>query len=168
MKFRRSGSSTSDKVELQMTPMIDIVFQLIAFFVMTLKIATLEGDFNVKMPLSAPSPGPTNELLPPLKVRLTAKPDGGLAGIRLGERPLGSFQALNQEIRSLVGGQTGPGSLAETAEVELDCDYQLSYRYVIDAVTAVSGYLTQAQGEAQIVRLIEKIKFAPPRTTGTP
>ena len=41
------------KVPIDMTPMIDIVFQLLTFFVMTLKIATSEGDFNIKMPRAA-------------------------------------------------------------------------------------------------------------------
>ncbi len=163
MKFRHTTTSGRDKVELQMTPMIDIVFQLIAFFVMTLKITTLEGDFNVKMPLAAPVAGPSTELLPPIKVRLTADPAGELTGIRLGERPVASFLALNQELRALVGGQTGPGTLADSAEVELDCDYQLRYAYVIDAISAVSGFVAESGGERQIVRLIEKIKFAPPR-----
>ena len=52
MKPRR-GPSGPAKVEQNMTPMIDIVFQLLTFFIMTLKIATQEGDFNIKMPLAA-------------------------------------------------------------------------------------------------------------------
>ena len=32
--------------------MIDIVFQLLVFFLFTFRIATQEGDFNVKMPLA--------------------------------------------------------------------------------------------------------------------
>lgn len=163
MRIRHTTSSGQDKVELQMTPMIDIVFQLIAFFVMTLKIASVEGDFNIKMPLAAPAAGPSSEILPPLKVRLTADAAGELAGIRLGERALPNFAALNQEIRGLVGAQTGPGALADAVEVELDCDYQLKYAYIIDAISAVSGYVAQSGGQRQIVRLVEKIKFAPPR-----
>ena len=42
-----------DKIPLDMTPMIDVVFQLLTFFCMTLKIAAMEGDFNIKMPLAA-------------------------------------------------------------------------------------------------------------------
>lgn len=160
MRIRHRGRD--DKIELSMTPMIDIVFQLIAFFVMTLKIATVEGDFNIKMPLAAAA-GSATDILPPLKVRLTAGPDGRLTGIHLGQRALQSFGALNQEIRAIVGGETGPGSLAETAEVELDCDYQLRYAHVIDAITAVSGYVADDAEGGRVVRLIEKIKFAPPR-----
>ena len=51
--------------------------------------------------------------------------------------------------------------LAETAEVEYDCDYRLRYEYVIDAITAVSGYV--AENGRTIEKLIRRIKFAPPK-----
>ena len=35
-----------DNTGLNMTPMIDIVFQLLSFFIFTLKITTQEGDFK--------------------------------------------------------------------------------------------------------------------------
>jgi hypothetical protein len=63
----------------------------------------------------------------------------------------------------LIGTDRGPGSLQETTEVELDCDYDLHYEHVIQAVTAVSGYL---DNNGNVVKLVEKIKFAPPQTTG--
>ena len=59
-----------------------------------------------------------------------------------------------------VGPERGPGSLAATAEVELHCDYQLKYDYAMQALTAVSGYLTD---DGQRVALVEKIRFAPRR-----
>jgi biopolymer transport protein ExbD len=162
MKVRRTGSGAPDKVEQQMTPMIDIVFQLLTFFIMSFKIATVEGDFSIKMPLAAPSAGVPNpeEMLPPIRVRLTANADGSLRGIQMGERSLPSYAALHNEIIGIVGTDSGPGSLAEQAEVELDADYDLHYRNIISAVTAISGYVDP---NGRIVKLIEKIKFAPPR-----
>ena len=56
MKFRHIGKSAESKIELQMTPMIDVVFQLLVFFLFTFRIATQEGDFNIKMPLATYSP----------------------------------------------------------------------------------------------------------------
>ena len=64
MKFRHPIAY--EKIELQMTPMIDIVFLLLIFFVMTFKIVAAEGDFNIKMPLARPDSGtPDESLLPP-------------------------------------------------------------------------------------------------------
>ena len=163
MKIRNTNRHGDEKVELMMTPMIDIVFQLLVFFIMTFKIIAPEGDFNIRMPLAAPSQGvPNPDELPPLKVRLTAADDGRLAGIYLNEAHMSSFGQLRRRIIGLVGDDTGPGSLAESTEIELDCDFKLRFEYTIKAITAVSG---EVRG-GEIVKLIEKIKFAPPRKDG--
>jgi biopolymer transport protein ExbD len=158
-------SVRSGDVSINMTPMIDVVFQLIAFFMFSFKVAAAEGDFNIKMPLAAPSAGVPNPeaLLPPIRVRLVADANGELAGIRMGERALPNFNALHNEVIGIVGTQTGPGSIASEAEVELDVDYNLHYKNVISAITAVSGYVDP---NGRVVKLIEKIKFAPPRKPG--
>ena len=162
MRVRNVGGNKDDKVEISMTPMIDIVFQLLVFFIMTFRIVAQEGDFNVKMPLSAPAEGlPDPDRLPPMKVRLQAHPSGELALISLNEQPLGqSFRQLHNQIRDVVGDDRGPGSIQETAEVELDADYHLRYEYVINAITAVSGYL---DANRNIVNLVERVRFSPPR-----
>ena len=161
MKIRRSKSSGQDSIELQMTPMIDIVFQLLVFFIMTFKIVSLEGDFNIQMPLAAQDEGlpDENDLLPPMRLTLTAADDGKLSGISLNDRKFTGFRELHDYIASRVG-DAGPSG-SEDAEVELDCDYHLHYEFAIEAVTAVSGYVDRETDE--IVRLVEKIRFAPPQ-----
>lgn len=163
MKVRNTGGK-NEKIELQMTPMIDIVFQLLIFFIMTFKIVVPEGDFNIKMPLSGSAVGPPDpNLLPPMKVRLRADSEGTLTNIQVNERGMGtSFDALRNHLISYVGDERGPGSISESAEVELDCDYQLRYEYIIRAITSISGY---RDGD-NVIKLIEKIKFTPPKTGG--
>lgn len=158
MRFRH-GVSNDAKIELQMTPLIDIVFQLLVFFIMSFKIVAQEGDFNVYMPLAMRREGPVEEnVLPPMQLRLRADAQGDLAGITLNERPFDSLQELHYFI---IGDIAGADATArEDAEVELDCDYDLNYEYVIRAITAVSGYVDEATGE--VVKLVEKIKFTPP------
>jgi biopolymer transport protein ExbD len=147
MKIKHKPSN--DKVEQQMTPMIDIVFQLLTFFVMSFKIATQEGDFNIKMPIGI-SAGGVSETQP-IKVRMTANRDGSLAEIRVGERGLGtSFQSLQNEIAAIAGADL---------EVEFDCDYELHYNNVMNAITAVTG---KVEGERRVI-YVDKIKFSPPR-----
>ena len=161
MKVRHNKGGGDEKIELQMTPMIDIVFQLLVFFIMTFKIVSQEGDFNIKMPLAAPAAGAPDDLqIPPIKVRLRAGGGGLLAGMSLNERGVGTMEALRLEIIGLIGDERGPGTIQETAEVELDCDYGLRYEHVIQAITAVSGYIDET---GNVVKLVEKIKFAPPR-----
>jgi len=164
MKVRRAGER-QEETELQMTPMIDIVFQLLIFFIMTFKIVSPEGDFNIKMPLAAPSEGlPDDTQLPPIKVTLKAGAGGGLSSIRMGTKTLDSIGQLRQEILAIVGKDHGPGSIASETEVEFDCDYNLKFEYVIDAITQVSGRVEKGpQGQPQIVKMVEKIKFSPPK-----
>ncbi len=159
----RNVQRHEEETGLQMTSMIDIVFQLLIFFIMTFKIVAPEGDFNIKMPLAAPSEGiPDDNQLPPIKVRLRADERGRLASAQMGTRQLNSshpFRDLQVQIREIVGDDSGPGSVADSTEVELDCDYGLKFEYVIDAITAVSGYVK----DGRIIKIVEKIKFAPPR-----
>lgn len=160
MKIRRHGGD--EKIDVQMAPMIDVVFQLLIFFMLTLKIVAPEGDFNINMPLGAVGqPDPSQ--IPPMdiKVRLEANPDGTLRQVFFGGRGLGNdfpacFDRLNNEIAQIAGAGRG---YSDDVEVEIDADYNLHHRYVIKAVSACTGRMI---GDKQ-VRYIEKIKFAPPR-----
>lgn len=162
MKIRRANAN-EEKIQLQMTPMIDIVFQLLVFFIMTFKIVAQEGDFKIKMPLAAQQSGlPEESPVLTMHVRLRAGPDGQLlssGGIVVnGELVFDTPAELHNYVISIVGGDEP--SAREDAEVELDCDYGLHYEHVIEAVTAVSGYVDESTGEVK--HLIKKIKFSPP------
>ena len=54
--------------------MIDVVFQLMIFFMLTFNIIAPEGDFDVRMPLGKSSAEPPDDLqLPPIQVRLVIR-----------------------------------------------------------------------------------------------
>ncbi len=162
MKIRKSATTSVDKIEQQMTPMIDIVFLLLIFFMFSFKIASPEGDFNIKMPVASQVTTETETPAIPIKVRLRADAAGNLAAIVMNDRDLGTdFGQLQLQIISIVGGDAGPGSAADTTECELECDYHLRYETVIEVITAISGYV---EGN-QIVKLIQKIRFSPPRNS---
>lgn len=157
--MRIRNREEAQKSQLSMTSMIDIVFLLLVFFVMTFKIVELEGDFSVRMPLAGGAtavPDPTDL---PLKLRLRADASGKLTSMSLNEVDLGTdFNQLRANVVGLVGTGT-PVAGDDGPEIEIDTDYQLRYEHVIEAITAVSGY---KDGD-RIVKLIEKIKFAKPR-----
>ena len=147
------------KNELNMTSMIDIVFLLLIFFVMTFKIVEMEGDFSIRMPLASENSGQVDPTDLPLKLRLRADEAGTLTGMSLNEIDLGvDFDQLRANVVSLVG-TSAPVPGEDGPEIEIDTDYNLRYGFVIQAITAVSGY---KDGD-QVVKLIEKIKFAKPR-----
>jgi hypothetical protein len=126
---------------------------------MTFKISAQEGDFNIKMPIGG-GQGAMDTTNIPIKLRLRANPDGELVDILVDEtRAFGNdFTKLRAYILQLTGGNAPPNP-EEGPEVEIDLDYNLRYVHVIEAITAVTG---QRQGD-QIQRLVERIKFAPPR-----
>ena len=152
-------TSNDDSLELKMTPMIDVVFLLLIFFVMTFKIVELEGDFSVRMPLAGSDSMTMDPTDLPLKLRLQADEDGKLTTMSLNEISLGTdFDQLRANVVQLIG-TTAPAEGEDGPEIEIDTDYNLRYEYVIRSITAVSGY----KDGNEVVKLIEKIKFAKPR-----
>lgn len=155
MKIR---TRKSDKIETQMAPMIDVVFQLLIFFMLTLKISEPEGDFNINMPISGPAEQSDELPLPDLKVRLISDANGNLAEVRLGSDSLGNgpdvFSQLNARILKIVGTPTEKPS---EQQVEIDADYNLRYEYGVHAIGACTG--KKGPG-GQLIRYVEKIKFA--------
>ena len=154
----RRKSDLSDKVAVDMTPMIDVVFQLMSFFMCTLKVVAPEGDFDIRMPLGvAAAAAPDDQQVPPIRVKMTAGPSGELGTMTMNGSEVADFDDLRKKVVGIVGTNTGPNSLAEKTEVELDCEYGLDYVNVVRAITAVSGQVK----DGQIVELIKKIKFSP-------
>ncbi len=150
-------STKADKIETQMAPMIDVVFQLLIFFMLTLKIVEPEGDFSINMPIGAPTE-PTNEMpVPDLKVRMLADNNGNLAEVQFGNRSLGNgpeaFKRLNDAILKITG---GTGETDSEQQVEIDADYNLRYEYGIQCIGACTGRIQ----DGKLVRYIEKIKFS--------
>ena len=164
MKFR--SNIEPQKVEPQMAPMIDVVFQLLIFFMLTLKIVEPEGDFSINMPISAPAANNNQDVnIPDLKIRLESTQDGRLKNITFGRRTLGNnigeqdnvFVRLNAEIRKHIGSPTNP--FRSKMRVIIDADYNLDYAYTVKTISACTGKMK----DGKLIRYIEKIEFAPQR-----
>ena len=156
MKFKPANVSVP---EIDMTPMIDIVFQLLTFFCMTLRIATAEGDFQIRMPISVEGISPKDPQLPPIHIYLRADANGECQRVVVADLEFSGadrWDRVHRHLASIVG----EGNLAQHAEVELHCDANLNYEHAMAAITAVSGRINPADGK--IVKLVEKIKFSPP------
>jgi biopolymer transport protein ExbD len=153
------GKHAEDRVELQMTSMIDVVFLLLIFFILTFKVVELEGDFGIRMPLADQASGQMDDSELPNKLRMRADADGRLTAIVFNDNDLGTdFAALQEKVLEIVGTTAGP-TAGEGPEVEIDTDYNLRYEYVVEAITRVSGL----KQDDEVVQLIQQIKFAPPR-----
>lgn len=192
-------SKLVSKIDINMTPMIDVVFQLLTFFMLTLKSVVVEGDFNIRMPLGASAGAAEDNPIPPIILKMTATPDGYLESVLVGNKAvvdqdlIGELQSASAAVdAAFKGGAEGRAkrvaaarkemeaatsklvqgiqarildtfgndtSQAELTELELDCAPGLKYEYVMSAINAASGVV---QGD-QVVPLIQKIKFSPPK-----
>lgn len=159
MKVRKGAKS--DKIELQMTAMIDVVFQLLVFFIMTFNVVEAEGDFAIQLP-GAPAQETLDDVAPvKLKLKMTANGDGSLKTLTLNGTTIDSFAALHGRILDMLDGGSSSDEQAEY-EVEIQCDFDLHYDNVIRAITAVSGERKMIAGKDEIITLIDKIRFAHP------
>jgi len=195
----KRASKLVSKIDINMTPMIDVVFQLLTFFMLTLKTVIVEGDFNIRMPLGASAGAAEDNPILPLILKMTATPEGRLAGVQMGGKSAVGQELLNElasadamldnALAAAKQGNRGQmnaarrakqdaaekltlalqaqildtfgndPSQAELTELELDCDPGLKYDHVVSAITAASGIV---RGD-EVVPLIQKIKFSPPR-----
>ena len=155
----RKQRQEPEKLETNMSAMIDVVFQLLIFFMLTLKIVEPEGDFNINMPAVGAPTQPTDDIqLPDIKVKLQANPDGSLAGLYLGQQALGndqnSFRQLNNEIFKMIS--AAGADLAKEIAVSINGDAGLRYQHVIEAIQACSG---KVGPDGRWVDYVERIQF---------
>ena len=152
MKRKQSNPKQS---KIDVTPLIDVVFLLLSFFIMTFRIIAPEGDFNLRMPpLGTPT---TSEAPEPIRVKLAATASGGLSQISFGDRPLGNdFRVLRRTVLGYVWDRGGPDKA--DVEIELNPDPHLRWEFVMEAITAVTGRMGENR---QIEKICEKVKFAP-------
>ncbi len=150
--------------KVDMTPMIDIVFQLLVFFIMTFKVVTMEGDFKIKMPIASNEAQNMEEVFPTvLNVKISAGENGGVSSVAVdtGGADPQSFEdanwpaSLTGYVSSAIAGEGDPSTAQET-EVEFDIDFGLRYKYTVKAIESVSGII---QPDGSVKKLIEKIKF---------
>jgi biopolymer transport protein ExbD len=103
MGRRSEGPSTTD---VDMTPMIDIVFQLMTFFIFTLNFSEAEQDDRIQLPLSQlakPVPGPVEK---PITLQVTNTSSVIYAGELIPVPQIGGY--LEREKASLVNAGRQP------------------------------------------------------------
>lgn len=152
--------SEPEEIKINMTAMIDIVFQLLVFFIMTFKVVAMEGDFNIKMPLASESADSLDEELPDLiTVRLEAGENGNISSIIVDDsetlREATMFPDLTNIVEERLAVDGDPEQASET-EVEFDIAYNLKYSYTVKAIEAVSGKVLP---DGAVKTLIKKVKF---------
>ncbi len=156
------SSEPPEEIRLNMTAMIDIVFQLLVFFIMTFKVVAMEGDFTVKMPLASVNQEESMEDDFPtvINVSLASGANGIIQSIIVDDDatfsdPNTMYAQLTKVIEEKLAGEGNPEEGKET-EVEFDIAPELKYRYTVQAIERVSGKILP---DGSVKKLIKKIKF---------
>ena len=123
--------------DLEMTPMIDVTFLLLIFFLCATKFKTFENKLDTYLPKdTGPSSAtPPDERLPTeIKLR-HAGPDNSLCEIRFGTRVISGFAELKQ---SIAQRHDTPDKRKDLACNIYGTD-QLHWKYVVMAFDAAVG-----------------------------
>jgi biopolymer transport protein ExbD len=136
-----------DDVELNLTAMLDMAFQLLAFFILTFKPSPVEGQVLLRMPPPQPitnvnsgqaagnNPQNTNPLqgLNTLVISAFANGDGSLKQLAVGEAVMTSLPALDRKLAAVL---SDPGSGFDQVIIQVDSRlYYDALMQVIDVCT---------------------------------
>ena len=118
---RRKKKKTDQEVELNMAAMLDMAFQLLTFFILTFRPAPVEGQITLKLPppqaikgaAGAPPAGEKPSDTPPegistLVISAFSEPNGRIAQLAIGEKPVGGLIGLANELKSVFSDPANP------------------------------------------------------------
>jgi biopolymer transport protein ExbD len=128
-RYKRKPRSHGD-VELNMAAMLDMAFQLLAFFILTFRPSPVEAQISLRMPKPIPLVGggsvemkePTDEPKPELiPIAIYATAEGEIARITLGSRNLAAgtieqtLAAFNQTLGEMLSGAPFDGAALQAS-----------------------------------------------------
>ena len=134
---RRRRAATPPQVQLNITPMIDVIFLLLIYFVVTASFAMDEGILTAKLPEGT---GPA-EALPktpqrPIKIRLTSlsmPTECRIELVGIGRSPR-HFKELTEQLAALQYNAQNPnGSFKPDNPLIIEPDGRVRWQHVVNA-----------------------------------
>jgi biopolymer transport protein ExbD len=149
MSRRRKRRKTPGDVQLNLAAMLDMAFQLLAFFILTFRPTPIEGHFQLHMPPPTPmtqvEPSDTapptegggfSEFVETLDLYISADDRGQVTSILVGRQPVvngrltpAAIQQLYTNLRSVFGIQAVPFD-----RIQLHVDRRLHYEELMKIV----------------------------------
>ena len=139
MRHRRK----QNEVELNLAAMLDMAFQLLAFFILTFKPSPVEGQISLHLPPPKPVANVQAEKeagdnvadmspvagLDTLIISLFSTSSGDIASMAIGEANVGSQKELDKRLRTIL---KDPGSPFEQVIIQVDAS--LRYEELMQVV----------------------------------
>jgi biopolymer transport protein ExbD len=153
----RHKPKTVEGVDVPITPMLDMAFQLLTFFILTYKPMPVEGQFIMNLLPAQPatrmeeSPAESTQSselpagLRTLPTILRAGPGGRLGRITLGERDVASLPALKSELDVTLKDPTLPFDQAL-----IKVDPGLRYAELITVIDIFSSAFADAKKDPKL------------------
>lgn len=137
------------EVEMQITPMLDMAFQLLSFFILTYHPAPIEGQFAmnllpaapaIKMEAAAPPNTDAKNDDVPAKLRtittqLHANPDGSLGLVTLEELEVQGMDALKLKLQEILN----PANKVDFEQALIEADPNLKYEELMKVIDIYSS-----------------------------
>ena len=137
-----------EEVDIPITPMLDMAFQLLTFFVLTYHAAPAEGQFGMNLLPAAPAtdfraqsqdqPASTDDSVPAslrtLPTVLHAAPGGALGKVTLGEQEVQGFDALEKELKAILNDPSLPFD-----QTVITVDPNLKYSELMQVINVFSS-----------------------------
>ena len=115
-----------DNPQLDMTPMIDVVFELIIFFVVTIKQEDIFSKLNANRPAPASSAASSEENDTQVKI------DIGSGGLVFNGRMM-SMKQFDQSMREI-------SKTSKNSMVVIRCTLDSPHKYLVDALDTCNKY----------------------------
>jgi biopolymer transport protein ExbD len=143
-KKRKKGVGGED-MQLQMTSMIDVVFLLLIYFVITANFTIDEGTLLATMPGNSAQDRPEDQLDPPTNIDLTSADDGVTYSIVVNGQRIDNASALSAYMKNRV----------QTAQMAKDDIVQIKPQGVVRWQHVVNVFNALVSAE------LENVGFAP-------
>jgi len=130
LKLKRHEIPESGRIN--MTPMIDVVFQLLIFFILTASIAT-PNQIEIQLPESTSGVKASSAK----RVVVTYQPNGDKPLITLNAQPVDSLDRLGRMLTKMAAGRS------KTPPVDIQIDRTVPYQDVVALIDTVrdAGFL---------------------------
>ena len=138
-----------EDVEVQITPMLDMAFQLLSFFILTYHPAPIEGQFAMNLLPASPAikmdaAAPPNESaknddvpaqLRTITTELRANPDGSLGLVTLEELEVQGMDALKTKLQEILN----PANKVDFEQALIKADPNLKYEELMKVIDIYSS-----------------------------
>ena len=132
----KASQAQEANMELNMTPMIDVIFQLMIFFMCSIHFKSLEGKLYSYLPKSA-GPESTRVFIPPIdevRVRLVyAESSPLMARIKVGNIDFKDWGSLERHLKDLAPRLVMPDGL-DIIPVKIDADGNVPAQAVVSVL----------------------------------